>query len=130
MNDFVAWFKRQWDRGLAAVAAALGAIALFLGWFGVSGATLTTEQIPFLASGAVAGLFLLGIAATLWLSADLRDEWQKLDDIYQLLQDEADARGQSLDVDPGEDPSGDDATTHTANGRRTRPLTSSRAPQR
>jgi hypothetical protein len=51
----------------------------------VSGSSLTTEQIPYLASGAVGGLFALGVAATLWLSADLRDEFVKLDDIYRWM---------------------------------------------
>jgi hypothetical protein len=33
----------------------------------------------------MAGLFLLGLAALLWLSADLRDEWRKLDAIDRRL---------------------------------------------
>jgi hypothetical protein len=31
------------------------------------------------------GLFLLGLGALLWLSADLRDEWRKLDAIDRHL---------------------------------------------
>jgi hypothetical protein len=38
------------------------------------------------------GLFALALGATLWLSADLRDEWRKLDDIYQLQLEERGAR--------------------------------------
>ena len=79
-------WKRQWQRIVAIAGAVLGALFLFLGWFGVSGSDLTTEQIPFLASGAVGGLFLLGLATTLWLSADLRDEYLKLDDIHQVVE--------------------------------------------
>ena len=81
--------KQQWQRTVAAVAAVLGVLFLVVGWFGVSGASLTTEQIPYLASGAMGGLFALGTAATLWLSADLRDEYVKLDDIYQVVQHRA-----------------------------------------
>jgi hypothetical protein len=73
----------QWDRSGALLFAIAGAIALILGWIGVSNATLPTQQIPYLASGGLVGLFLLGIAATLWLSADLRDEWRKLDEIHR-----------------------------------------------
>jgi hypothetical protein len=62
-----------------------GIVALLIGWFGVSDATLPTQQISYLASGGLFGLFLLGAAATLWLSADLRDEWRKLDDIHQAV---------------------------------------------
>jgi len=28
-----------------------------------------------------------GVASTLWISADLRDEWAKLDDIYRAVTD-------------------------------------------
>jgi hypothetical protein len=72
------------------VAAVLGLVALLLGWLGVSRSSLPSQQIPYLASGAVLGLFALGVAATLWLSADLRDEWRKLDDIYQSMRPGAD----------------------------------------
>ena len=78
--------RNHWQRLGAAAAAFVGVVFLIVGWWGVSGADLTTEQIPYLASGAVGGLFLLGVAATLWLSADLRDEYLKLDDIYQVVE--------------------------------------------
>ena len=80
------WLKNQWDRTIAVVAVLIGGAAILIGWLGASDATLTTEQLPYLASGAVFGLFALGIGATLWLSADLRDEWRKLEEINQGLQ--------------------------------------------
>jgi hypothetical protein len=87
------WVKSQWDRTVAVVAAVVGAVALLLGWLGVSRSTLPAEQIPFLASGSFLGLFALGVGATLWLSADLHDQWRKLDDIYQAMPDQGvDAR--------------------------------------
>ena len=85
--------KQQWDRALALVAAAVGVVALLLGWIGVSGAALETQQIPYLVSGAVVGLVAFGAASTLWISADLRDEWAKLDDIHRAMTDPA-AAGQ------------------------------------
>lgn len=75
----------QWDRAAAIVAVVAGLLALLLGWLGVSDQTLPAAQIPYLASGGLLGVFALGIAATLWLSADLRDEWRKLDDIHQAI---------------------------------------------
>jgi hypothetical protein len=33
------------------------------------------------------GVFLLGLGGVLWLSADLRDEWRKLDRIERRLGD-------------------------------------------
>ena len=80
--------KQQWDRVLALLAAVIGALSLVLGWVGVSGVSLVTQQIPYLISGAVVGLVAFGVASTLWISADLRDEWAKLDDIYRAVTDE------------------------------------------
>jgi hypothetical protein len=85
MEDFIGWLRNQWDRAAAVAAAVAGLVAIVLGWVGVSGKGLPTEQIPYLASGGLLGLFALGVGATLWLSADLRDEWRKLDEIHADL---------------------------------------------
>ena len=97
--DFWAWVSNQRDRAAAIMLAAAGAIAIILGWLGVSRSVLTTQQIPYLASGAVGGIFLLGVAATLWLSADLRDEWRKLDDIHQDIRSGAESASHQPDHD-------------------------------
>ena len=82
--------KHRWQRALAVLSLLVGALALLLGWLGISRATLTTEQLPYLASGGLLGLFALGLAATLWLSADLRDEFGALLRIKSLMEDGAD----------------------------------------
>jgi hypothetical protein len=56
---------------LAVLAAIGGAIALFVGYLGVSGTLDPAKQLPYLVSGGVGGLFLLGVAAALLFSADL-----------------------------------------------------------
>ena len=56
---------------LALVAAIGGAVALLIGYFGVSGTLDPAKQLPYLISGGVGGLFLLGVAAALLFSADL-----------------------------------------------------------
>jgi len=76
--DLKLYIRAQWDRIGAVVLVALGGLALLLGWIGVSGTPLPSEQIPYVVSGGLAGLALIGVGATLWLSADLRDEWRKL----------------------------------------------------
>jgi hypothetical protein len=87
--EFWRWVKCQWDRVAAFIAFVTGLLSLLLGWIGISGATLPSQQIPYLASETVLGLFALGTAATLWLSADLHDEWRVLDDIRQrMIEDE------------------------------------------
>jgi hypothetical protein len=77
--------RNNWDRALAIVAVLGGLLAILLGWRGVSDATLATEQLPYIASGIGLGLFLLGVAGTLWLSAELRDAWRKLGDVHRVL---------------------------------------------
>ena len=63
------YLRNQWDRAGAWLCVIAGAVALVVGYFGVS----------------MAGLFLLGLGALLWVSADLRDEWRKLDAIDRHL---------------------------------------------
>ena len=74
-----------WDRLSAAILIAVGAVAVVLGWIGVSGADLPSKQLPYLVSGGIGGLYILGVAAVLWLSGDLRDEWSRLGEIKTVL---------------------------------------------
>jgi hypothetical protein len=84
--EFLKWAARsQWDRSVAVLAALGGVVALALGWFGASDNTNPAGQIPYVISGGLVGVFLIALASTLWLSADLRDEWRKLDRLEQQL---------------------------------------------
>jgi hypothetical protein len=74
-----------WDRLSAVILVGVGAVAVILGWVGVSGADLPAKQLPYLVSGGIGGLYLLGMAAVLWLSGDLRDEWSRLGEIKNVL---------------------------------------------
>ena len=78
MTGLASWLRVQWDRAGAVGAALLGLAALILGWVGVSGTPHIAEQLPYFISGGLLALFFLGLAVTLWLSADLRDEWREL----------------------------------------------------
>jgi hypothetical protein len=83
--DLMTRLRSQWDRLLAGAAAVAGVVVLVLGWIGVSGSAYPAEQLPYIISGGVGGLFLLGLSSVLWLSADLHDEWRKLDRIEQAI---------------------------------------------
>jgi hypothetical protein len=124
--DFYRWVKCQWDRATAVVAALVGVVALLLGWLGVSRSGLPSEQIPYLASGAVLGLFALGVGATLWLSADMRDEWRKLEQIHQDLSagraDGSLATGEATVLVADDEDELEPSQTAQASGRRERPL--------
>jgi hypothetical protein len=62
-------------------------VLVVVGGGGVSGSAYPAEQVPYVISGGVGGVFLLGLGAMLWLSADLRDEWRKLDRIEQAVRE-------------------------------------------
>ena len=79
--------RSEWDRAAALAALAVGIAAMINGWVGVSGTAYSAEQMPYVVGGGLVGIFLLGVAAVLWLSADMRDEWRKLDSIDSSLKE-------------------------------------------
>ena len=79
------WIRLIGDRAAAAALLALGGAVLLLGWLGVSREVLPARQVPYLISGGMLGLFILGLGALCWLSADLRDEWSRLGSIESAL---------------------------------------------
>lgn len=87
------FLRRQWDRVAAWACVVVGAMALLIGWMGISDTPFAAEQIPFVISGGIGGVFFLGVGAMLWISADLHDEWRKLDDIEALLRERLAATG-------------------------------------
>jgi len=86
-TDLAGWLRLQWDRAAAWGCVLAGVITLFVGWLGVSGTAFTAKQLPYIAGCGLGGLFLLGTGAMLWLSADLRDEWRKLDSIEDSIRE-------------------------------------------
>jgi len=74
------------------VLAALGALALFLGWYGVSGEALTSKQLPYLVSGGLTGIALIIVASVFLATEDVRRQLtrmteleRKIDDLYALF---------------------------------------------
>ena len=90
--DLKLFVRAHWDRILGWALVALGGIALFLGWIGVSGTALTYKQIPYVVSGGLVGIALVGDGATLLLTAELRDEWRKLDSLEDVVKDAVEGR--------------------------------------
>ena len=81
LRPFVGW-----------LLALLGAIALFLGWYGVSGTPVPAKQLPYLVSGGMTGVALVVLAAAFFATEDvrrqldeLRDVAAKVDQLYELL---------------------------------------------
>lgn len=93
--DLAQWLRLGWDRAAAWACVLAGVVALVLGWVGVSDKLYTAEQIPYVISAGLGGIFLLGLGGILWLSADLRDEWTQLNRIEELLAEQAEAEHKS-----------------------------------
>jgi hypothetical protein len=99
---------------LALVAAIAGAVALLIGYFGVSGTLDPAKQLPYLISGGVGGLFLLGVAAALLFSADLgatRADVARLSDAVAELSEQIAELQASLDERPAPAPAARRAST-------------------
>lgn len=85
MKETTTWLRAEWDRVAAVFLIGLGAVLLVLGWVGVSDSAYVAEQLAYLVSGGVGALFCLGLGVGLLLSADLHDEWRKLDRLEERL---------------------------------------------
>ncbi|HZQ78497.1 MAG TPA: hypothetical protein VFE55_14270 [Acidimicrobiia bacterium] len=87
MEHLVTLLRAQWDRILGVGLVLAGAMLLLAGWFGVSGASTTKDQLSYLASGGLGGLFCLGAGIGLLISANLADEWRKLDALTRAVRE-------------------------------------------
>lgn len=78
----------DWRQSLGGALIGLGAIALLIGWWGISGETEPWKQFPYLASGGIGGASLIAIGITLLVSFEhARDRaalWAVLDRIDDL----------------------------------------------
>jgi hypothetical protein len=99
--DLKTLLRSQWDRVGAWGAIAIGVVILLIGWLGVSNTVYPAEQLPYIISGGLGGVALIGIGAMLWLSADLRDEWTELHEIARLL------GAESAEQEPSSEPDAD-----------------------
>lgn len=75
---YLKWARVHWDRAGAIVAAVIGIVVLIVGYAGAADTQYISEQIPFVISAGFGSVIALTIAAALWISADMRDEWREL----------------------------------------------------
>ena len=102
MRNLAGLIRTQWDRAGALALVVVGLLALLFGWIGMSGAVLTYEQLPYILSGGLFGLSMIMVGTGLWLSADIRDEWRRIDRLEDTLA-ERDAVASERDVRIPED---------------------------
>jgi hypothetical protein len=64
---------------------AAGIVALFVGWWGVSGTALVAKQLPYIASAGLAGVVLIAIGNRIFLINDLRRDSGRLDRLEEMV---------------------------------------------
>ena len=75
---YLKYLRVHWDRAGAVAAAITGVVMLVVGYSGAADTQYISEQVPFVISAGFGGVIALSVAAALWLSADMRDEWREL----------------------------------------------------
>lgn len=68
----------RWRTLLGWGAIVLGAVVMLIGWLGVSDQTEVAKQLPYLVSGGVGGLALVGGGVGFLVSEDLRSERDRI----------------------------------------------------
>ena len=86
MKRYWTWAVSQWDRVVGWTCVAAGGVLTVTGALSVAAAEDQLDQLSYLATGPALGLFLLGVGAILLITADLRDDWAKLDEVAGALQ--------------------------------------------
>jgi len=86
--NVLTWLRSEWDRVAGYGLVLLGALFLLLGYHGVKTSPFLAEELAFIASGGLGGIFCLGLGVGLLLSADLHDEWRKLDRIEAAIREQ------------------------------------------
>lgn len=84
---FWRWAARATRPVVGWVLIAVGALAILLGYLGVSRESLVAKQIPFMVSGGITGMVLVAVGAFFLGTEDLRRQLQRLDRIEQQVDD-------------------------------------------
>jgi hypothetical protein len=94
------FLRANWERAGACLSILAGALTLLIGYQRISDANSVSDQLPYIISGGLLGIFLLGLGGLLWVSADLRDEWRELwmirDALVRLAAGQSGAAGGSI----------------------------------
>ena len=74
-------------KAVAAVAAVLGLVAIVIGYLGVRNEDDIVLQLPYLASGGVGGLALIGIGAMALIRAQMSEQTARFAELTEQLDD-------------------------------------------
>jgi hypothetical protein len=81
------WAGRAVRPWIGWVSIGLGALLIILGYLGVSGEATVAEQIPYLVSGGIGGLFLCIVGASLLGVEELRKGAGRHDHLERLVEE-------------------------------------------
>jgi hypothetical protein len=84
--------RRDWRAKLSRpivgwALAALGAVFIIIGYFGVANEALVAKQIPYLVSGGIGGMVLVAVGAFLLGTDDVRKQLQRVEQLESLVED-------------------------------------------
>jgi hypothetical protein len=92
--NLTSWLRAEWQRAAGFALIVAGAVMVVAGYIGVKGTPYVVVELAYIASGGVFGIFCLGLGASLVLSADIHDEWRKLDQVETALRHLAEVQSQ------------------------------------
>jgi hypothetical protein len=114
--DWKHWLRLHWDRLSAWALTVAGVVVLLIGWKHIADTPFPAEQVPYIVSAGIGGGLMVVFGAALLISADLRDEWHKLDRIETVLRSspapptEVTSNGHVHTDDPSAQPHREDST--------------------
>jgi hypothetical protein len=85
MSHLVRFLRAEWDRVAGYGCVLAGGALLVAGFVGVRTSPDVIDEISYLVTGGIGSVFLLGVGATLLLSADLHDDFRKLHRVEEKL---------------------------------------------
>jgi hypothetical protein len=100
--------RAEWERVLGVLLITVGGVGLLLGYRGVAESVFVGQQLAYVVSGGLGGVFLGAVGVGMLVSADLHDEWRKLDRIESAIRgdivaDASDLLGQADPPSTGAD---------------------------
>lgn len=89
-RELWSWLGRALRPYLGWILIGLGALALVIGYFGVSREILVARQVPYFASGGLLGVSLVFIGGIALLIDDLRDADERVEHAERVAQERLD----------------------------------------
>jgi hypothetical protein len=85
-NLFWRWVGLALRRYAGWIFVGAGILAIFLGWFGVSGQAIVAKQLPYLTSGGIFGLALVAVGTFYLVTEDMRRGTQRIERLERMVE--------------------------------------------